>query len=405
MKVLHFAGYVTIDDDKEFSKNASGYGYMVFDICKSIQKKEVETFILTQSNITKGKISNDLTLIKRTWIDIFSNVNPFDIFKFFSYLFNKKTRIGKIPNIFLYHISLGYFRKIIKRENFDLIHIHGVGDYTCPMIDECHKQKHKFLVTLHGLNFLRSDLHYSDVKQEKKYLKFFHENNIPVTVISTGIRTKILKLLKINNSKTFSIINNGFRNDKELNLIDVRKEYNILNDKKIMLCVGNICKNKNQEQIIRSFSLLNDNIKKQLYILFIGSDLTKGFNKKIDFTKSSNLIFCGKIDKKLMASFYSQSDFNILASIAEGFGLSIIEALYFGIPSIIFNDIDIYEDIDKTSIIGIKNRTDEALAKGIEKMFLASWDSRKISKSFKKFDIEEMANKYLLNYKAINENK
>ena len=106
-----------------------------------------------------------------------------------------------------------------------------------------------------------------------------------------------------------------------------------------------------------------------------------------------------------MASFYSQSDFNILASIAEGFGLSIIEALYFGIPSIIFNDIDIYEDIGKTSIIGIKNRTDEALAKGIEKMFLASWDSRKISKSFKKFDIEEMANKYLLNYKAINENK
>ena len=405
MKVLHFAGYVTIDDDKEFSKNASGYGYMVFDICKSIQKKGVKTFVLTQSNITKRKMSNNVTLIQRTWIDIFTNISILDIFRFFSYIYNKETTLKKIPNVFLYHISLGYFRKIIKRENFDLIHIHGVGDYTCPMIDECHRRNHKFLVTLHGLNFLRNDLHYSDVKLEKKYLKFFYENNIPVTVISSGIRTKILKLLKLENSQTFSVINNGYRNDTELNLIDIRKNYNIPNNKKIMLCVGNICKRKNQEQILTSFSLLNLKIKKNLCILFIGSDLTKDFKNKISLIKSDDLIFCGQIEKKLMASFYSQSDFNILASIDEGFGLSIIEALYFGIPSLIFKDIDIYEDLNKSSVIALDNRSDENLAKGIEEMFFADWDNRKIVENFKKFSIGEMSNKYLLQYKAIDENK
>ena len=38
-------------------------------------------------------------------------------------------------------------------------------------------------------------------------------------------------------------------------------------------------------------------------------------------------------------------------------------------------------------------------------MFVSNWDNKKIVENFKKFGIEEMANKYLLQYKAIDENK
>lgn len=407
MKVLHFAGYVTIDDDKEFSKNASGYGYMVMEICKSFESKQIEIFILTQSNITNGKVHKNIKLLRRRWIDIFININLRDVLKGIYYLFSKKTELKKIPNIILYHISLGYFRKVIKNHDFDLIHFHGIGDYTCPMIDECYKNNFKFLVTLHGINFLRHDLRSTDKKLEKNYLKRFHEKNTPVTVISSGIRKRILEYLKTEDSKTFFVINNAFNHKGDIHKINIREQFNIDNDKKIMLCIGNISERKNQEQILRSFALLSDSIQKKLCILFIGSDLTNGaFNKKVANLKSKNIIVCGKVNKKLMSSFYNSADFNILASIDEGFGLSIIESLYFGIPSIIFKDIDIYDDVfDSKSIIAVENRTDTDLANGIEAMFLNDWHKNEIQINFEKFDSEIMANNYFNQYKTIHDNR
>lgn len=403
MKVLHFAGYVTIDSEKEFSKNASGYGYMVVEICKSFHSKKIETFILTQSNITNGKIYNNINLLRRRWLDIFLNINFRDVLKGLYYLFSKKTVWKKIPNIMLYHISLGYFRKVIEKHDFDLIHFHGIDDYTCPMIDECYKKNLKFLVTLHGINFLRQNRRSSDIKLELSYIKRFHEKNTPVTVISSGIRKRILKFLKTDDSKTFFVINNAFNHTDDFHKINIREKFSIDNDKKIMLCIGNISERKNQEQILRSFALLSDSIQKKLCILFIGSDLTNGaFNKKVANLKSKNIIVCGKVNKKLMSSFYNSADFNILASKDEGFGLSIIESLYFGIPSIIFKDMDIYDDVfDSKSIIAVKNRSDVDLANGIKAMFLNHWHKNEIQTNFEKFDSKVMSNNYFNQYKTI----
>lgn len=55
--------------------------------------------------------------------------------------------------------------------------------------------------------------------------------------------------------------------------LDIRSLYNILNDFKVILYVGNISERKNQKQLIESFELLLSNLKYKTFILFIGNRL------------------------------------------------------------------------------------------------------------------------------------
>ena len=53
--------------------------------------------------------------------------------------------------IFFYNISWDMFEKLIKSKNYDLVHIHGLGYYTYPIMKVCGKMKVKYFTTLHGL--------------------------------------------------------------------------------------------------------------------------------------------------------------------------------------------------------------------------------------------------------------
>ena len=49
MKVLHYSEYISIDGDKAFSRNITGYGYMVVDIASYVAKEGIDVDLLTFS--------------------------------------------------------------------------------------------------------------------------------------------------------------------------------------------------------------------------------------------------------------------------------------------------------------------------------------------------------------------
>lgn len=408
MKILQFPAYITINGSKEFSRSTTGYGYMAIDIATSIAQQSIEVDLLTQSNITKGLQYKGVNILKRTWGAIFLNLKFAHIVAGLKIIINERIVLKRIPYILFYNISMGYFEKILETKEYDVVHIHGIGYYTTPIIETCKKKNIKYLVTLHGLNSFTNSINITNKEKqiEKEFIRKAEANQIPVTVISSGIKKVIINYLDVLDSKTFSVITNGCETKINNNIyhMNIRETYNIKTDAKIMLCIGNIGINKNQIQIVRSFSRLSENDIKRLVILFLGTDMTNGnFSKVIKKSGlNSSLIYCGNIPKDDVAAYYKQADYNIVASISEGFGLSIIEGFVYGLPCLTFHNLDAVPDLySENSMLLISERTDEALANGISQILNMEFDKKDIQMHAQQFSLEQMGEKYVDFYRAM----
>ena len=79
----------------------------------------------------------------------------------------------------------------------------------------------------------------------------------------------------------------------------------------------------------------------------MGNDRLNGrLQKRVkELSLDNNIVFCGFIDKENIPSYINQSDINVVASLDEGFGLSMIECFVHGVPTVTFSDLDAIEDI------------------------------------------------------------
>jgi len=175
--------------------------------------------------------------------------------------------------------------------------------------------------------------------------------------------------------------------------------YDIPKESKIILYVGNIGRRKNQGQLIRAFNYLPEEIANNTYVLFLGSNQESDY-KISDFAErtsfANHFIACGVVDKAFVPHYYEQGDAVALMSMSEGFGLSLIEGMHFGLPAMSFKDVDAYDDIyDECAMVGVEEHFDNAVAEGILRLINTEWDSKTIKDYSKKFESQNMAKQYV----------
>lgn len=187
--------------------------------------------------------------------------------------------------------------------------------------------------------------------------------------------------------------------------MSIREKYNIPQEAKVLLYVGNISQNKNQEQMVRVYALLPDELRKQTYVLFCGEDHSKdgALEKAIASTPEANsLVLCGGVNKEQMPDYYKEADGVVLLSFAEGFGLSLIEGMHFGLPCAMPSDLDAFEDIyDEKVVVAVKSRSDNDVADAVVELLTRKWNKESIKTYSKKFESGEMARKYIDEYNKI----
>ena len=185
----------------------------------------------------------------------------------------------------------------------------------------------------------------------------------------------------------------------------IREKYNIPLDAKIILYVGNISENKNQRQMVEIFSMLPSKLCEQTYVLFCGNLYDDSLNLKKLISLSSypdHLILCGSINRDVMPQYYQESDAVALLSYSEGFGLSLVEGMYYGLPCTMFSDIDAFEDIYNEKVaIAIDNRNNDTVAKCVESLLDKEWDRNAIKRYSRKFSSREMGMNYVTVYKSV----
>ncbi len=407
MGVLFLSSYITIDSRPEFARNKTGFGYMVYDIAASIARVE-EVDMLVADVRYKPFTRDGIRFVGISIRDLVANCFKVLPLRVLTTLLRKyKSSSGTAVRLVYYWIQSGYLRKVIRQGNYDIVHIHGCGLQTEIWMEVCKRMGQKFLVTLHGLNSFSDTVRVEEgMKQyEREFLKRVVDGEFPITVISTGIKRQVENAYGVRECQGISVVCNSFHlQDHGNNSLDVRGKYGIPEDAKLLLYVGNVSLNKNQSQMIRAFARLSEEMKRRTYVLFCGR-AEESLDLAAEIAKvegSSHLLLCGTVPKDQMPYYYQAADGVVLLSFAEGFGLSLVEGMHFGLPCVMFMDMDAYEDIyDPCAVVAVGNRDDAAVTSGLLQLLSASWDKEAIKKSAARFDSSHVAQKYVSTYQFV----
>ena len=401
MKILFLAQYITIDKHPIFGKNRTGYGLMVKDLAQAIARSE-DVDLHVMSYFTPEFVCDGVKILKRRKWDIICHFKVQYIFLLLRLIVKYRLNVKRILRLVYYYSSLGYLEYLIKQGKYDIVHMHGVGIVTEGYIKCCQKMHVPFLITLHGLNSFEKSiaLPVSEKRYEKEFIRQIDKRNIYVSVISSGIKMLMSTISQCDNCR---VISNGC-NVQVRKGRSIRQQYHMSNEDFIFLCVGNISKNKNQIQVAKAFLQLPLDFQRKARVMFVG-DYQKGCELEMFIKKEeleNRLILIGSVNKDEMQNFYSSSNATVMASLSEGFGLSIIEGYANGLPSVFFKDFFAAMDISTPNAsVLVKERTDEALAKGMQQVMSKKWNVELIKEYASNFSIDKIAQRYVVLYHEV----
>ena len=231
------------------------------------------------------------------------------------------------------------FRKEVEKLKFDIIHCqtkYALLNYAfklrkkfnVPVVTSVHTN-YLYIYTKQMPKFIRNIALKYVVKQMNKCDKVIAVSNyMKNQIISLGVKSDIV------------VIKNG-TNFKETELFDknyIRNYYNIDDDTFVLLYVGRIIEEKNIAFQLEVIKRLKELTNKKFLFLLVGDG--KELQKFKKMTKSleieNNVKFLGQInDTKLLFSIYKQSDLFFFSSLSDNDPLTIVEAAFNSVPSLV----------------------------------------------------------------------
>lgn len=198
---------------------------------------------------------------------------------------------------------------------------------------------------------------------------------------------------------------------RDLDIIDdVKTRYNIPQGE-YFLTLASFQPRKNFTHLIRSFfAFLSENPCEELYLVLVGE---KGWKYEEIFAAAnlckkfqSRVIFTGYIPDLDLSSIYSGAKGFIFPSLAEGFGLPVLEAMQCGVPVICSNTTSLPEVVADAAILVNPKEQDElcqAMLTLLQDNLLCQALSKKGLERAKNFSWEKCAKETVLVYQnAIN---
>ena len=433
MKVMIIAPYIYDDNIIEFTKNKTGFGIMVQNIVSSVA--ELENVVLLTRVITKGKNEKNFKILSHTWGQFFSNAKLKDwLIGIKAFFANGVTVKDRARHVF-YEVDGGYVRKQIQMEKPDIVHIHGIGTITESYIRICEEMKVRYTVTLHGLIGLNDSVSAPVYEKqiERDFLIKAEKNNIPISVISSGMKARIEENYLGKKANNITVITNGTKKNDENDTKFIREEgtltqekfqeyysdclkqndlypklsdtyaylqYSKKNGKKILFFVGNITKNKNQMQAVEI--LKNTKVFENTLLVLWGREVDNGEVRKkiVDYQLHKNIILGGFNDR--MDIFWKFCDVNLFLSLNDGFGLPIVEGYMHGVPCVTFEDLDATQDLYyPEAMLKVKDRSNESVTDTLKIALDKNWKYEEIIEIGNMFSIDIMSEKYVNWYKEV----
>jgi glycosyltransferase involved in cell wall biosynthesis len=251
------------------------------------------------------------------------------------------------------------------KEHLDLIHI---PYFNIPIL-----YPKKYIVTVHDLTILHVATGKASTRPGYIYalkrlgyqivLRFGLRRAAHIIAVSETVKKDIIQSLHIHPDKisvTYEGIDAKIHNT-QYPMPNVKRPY--------FLYVGNAYPHKNLEFLIRSFAAFTKNQKsKKQYLVLVGKD--DFFYKRLRIWVNTlpcaeQIIFLNAVDDELLAALYTHATASVFPSLAEGFGLPILESITFGCP-VICSDIPVFHELfgDIPTFVNPNNQNELSAALG-----------------------------------------
>ena len=173
-------------------------------------------------------------------------------------------------------------------------------------------------------------------KEFSQKLPLIRNHTQKIWTVSNYSKSLITKYLKIEEDKIDVLPNwipKGFTNIN----IDCKKKLEALGiEGNYLLYVGSASKRKNLKGLLKVYSRLSQDIKNKHPLVLVGSNYNAGGNSQVKVIK--------QVEEEVLKCLYSNAYYYVSRSLIEGFGLPLIEAGAFKVPSIV-SDIPAHREV------------------------------------------------------------
>ena len=346
--------------------------------------------IIDSVKLKDGGPSHSLADIAKS--NLYNNINH-DIVHLGSrenYKYSDKIKyINLNDGYFKYGVSIRLIFWLIKnRKKYKKFFFHGLWQFQTLIARII--LKNDYYVFTHGM----LDPYFGKEKiktlKKKIYWYFFERENLKkskaVLVNSqtevnhlkkTFVNTKGINIKRVN----YGIIKPKINTNKKI----LKNKYPFLKKNKYILFIGRINPKKGLSLLIKSFAKIKS---KKNYILIISGPIeNQSFKKKLDKSIEANnlknkIFFTGFVEGNNKWSFIKFSEFTVLPSYGENFGVSVVESLSMGKPVILSNKVGLSKTVKKYSCGIIHNLNIKSLSSSIENAISFSKNKKmKLSKA------------------------
>lgn len=230
--------------------------------------------------------------------------------------------------------------RILKSLHLDLVHVNtefGIGQFGLIFANKFN------LPSVYTYHTMYEDYTYYATKGyfdrfSKRAIREFDKTcmNRANEIISPSEKTKIY-IKSIGVEKYINVVPTGFDFNRFIKseehykkALEVKKEFKIPENKRILLCLGRIAKEKSFDIIIKGYSEYLKTCKNDdTILLFVGDGPERSILEELvdSLNLRSHIIFVGKVDNSLVPYFYMISEVFLNASLSETQGLTFMEAM------------------------------------------------------------------------------
>ncbi|CQR46674.1 D-inositol 3-phosphate glycosyltransferase [Paraliobacillus sp. PM-2] len=254
--------------------------------------------------------------------------------------------------------------EVIDTEELDILHVHyAIPHAICAILaKEMANREVKIVTTLHGTDITVLGIDNS----LKKMIKYGIEKSDAVTAVSHSLVKQTKDMLAV--EKPINVVYNFIDTEEYYRHPnnDLRKQYNIQSNEKVIIHISNFRKVKRIQDVIYAFQRINQHLPSKLLLIGDGPEYSEMYQLVHKLGLENNVLFLGKQNN--IAELLSISDLKLLLSEKESFGLVMIEAMACGVPCIGTNVGGIPEVIEEgkngyiMEIGDIKSLVDKAIS-------------------------------------------
>jgi glycosyltransferase involved in cell wall biosynthesis len=123
---------------------------------------------------------------------------------------------------------------------------------------------------------------------------------------------------------------------------DTEVEISLKGKTPLFLNVSRIVPSKHTEDIIRTFYYYRKCISPEAWLFLVGSPEVGGtylrqLQQLVNALKLEHVVFTGSVSDAALVAYYKQADVFLTMSEHEGFGVPLVEAMFFGVPIVANN--------------------------------------------------------------------